>query len=164
MTDPAFRSRTTRIALVALLPLAATVVAHCTTYTAPSLPTVDGLVAGTWGGENAGLIVSDSSAHVHVGCTYGDFPAPVAVDADGRFDAAGSYLLRAYPVAVGPTLPARFAGVLRGDRVTLTVTVDDTVARKSVVLGPVTATYGKEPRLGPCPICRIVNGRRVPSR
>jgi hypothetical protein len=26
-------------------------------------------VAGTWGGDNAGLIVSNTDVHVHIGCT-----------------------------------------------------------------------------------------------
>jgi hypothetical protein len=35
----------------------------------------DGFVAlGTWGGDNTGMIVTDSAAHVHVGCTFGDMP------------------------------------------------------------------------------------------
>jgi hypothetical protein len=34
---------------------------------------------------------------------------------------------------------------------TLTVSLTD-VTR---VLGPVTLTYGKEPKMGPCPICRV---------
>jgi len=33
---------------------------------------------------------------------------------------------------------------------TLTVTLTDT----TVTLGPVRLAYGKEPRMGPCPICR----------
>jgi hypothetical protein len=86
------------------------------------------------------VIVADTTAHVHIGCTFGDFPLPVTLDSGGRFEAAGSYLLRAYPVAVGPTLPARFTGALAGVTLTLSVAVD--------------VTYGKEPRLGPCPICR----------
>ena len=156
-SDPTSGSRATgaaRAARLALLTIAAAAITRCTSYAGPTLASKDGLAAGTWGGENAGLIVGDTSVHVHVGCTYGDLPVPVALDAEGRFDAAGSYLLRAYPVADGPTLPARFAGLLRGDRLTLTVTVDDTVEHKTVVLGPVTVAYGKEPRLGPCPICR----------
>jgi hypothetical protein len=31
------------------------------------------------------------------------------------------------------------------------VTLTDT----AVVLGPVLLSYGKEPRMGPCPICRV---------
>ena len=90
---------------------------------------------------------------MHVGCTYGDIPGRVVLDSSGRFSAPGSYLLRAYPVAVGPTLPARFAGRVEGGTLTITITVDDTVSNKAVVLGPARAMFGRDPRLGPCPIC-----------
>ena len=121
----------------------------------------DRLPTGTWGGDNAGLIVNDTVAHAHVGCTYGNFPAPVALDQDGRFNVPGDYLLRAYPIAVGPSLPAQFAGVVEGTRLTLTVAVNDTVQKKLVVLGPVTVTLGATPRLGPCPICQTPQSLRT---
>ena len=111
------------------------------------------LLTGTWGGENAALILEDADAHVHIGCTNGDFPAPLAVDADGRFSVTGSYVLRAYPIQIGPSLPAQFAGVLDGRSLTFTVAVNDTVEKKLVVLGPVSVTFGKDARMGPCPIC-----------
>jgi hypothetical protein len=111
---------------------------------------------GTWGGANAGMIVTDTIAHVHLGCTFGNLRAPVALDAAGRFDAAGSYVLRAYPVTVGPSLPARFSGSVNGSQLTFTVTVTDTVEKRTVTLGPATLTLGTEPRMGPCPICRVV--------
>lgn len=111
------------------------------------------LADGTWGGENAGVIVGGAQAHVHVGCTYGDFPAPIALDAEARFSVAGEYLLRAYPIAIGPTMPAQFAGVIRNGVLTLTVAVNDTIEKRLVVLGPVTVAYGREPEMGPCPIC-----------
>lgn len=111
------------------------------------------LLAGTWGGENVALVVEDEASHLHIGCTNGDFPAPIAVDADGRFSVPGSYVLRAYPIQIGPSLPAQFAGVVDGNRLTLTVAVNDTVEKKLVVLGPVTVHYGQDPRMGPCPIC-----------
>src|SRR5437899_11405768 len=44
-----------------------------------------GKVAGTWGGDNAGLIADDTSAHVHIGCTYGNVHQPIVADAHGRF-------------------------------------------------------------------------------
>ena len=113
------------------------------------------LAVGTWGGENAGLILDDLLGHVHVGCTYGDFTAPVMLDDAGRFSVSGSYLLRAYPVAVGPTMPAQFAGVVTGGTLTLSVAVNDTIEKKLTLLGPVTLTFGKEARMGPCPICRM---------
>ena len=115
----------------------------------------DGLLPlGMWGGENNGMIVGDTAVHVHVGCTYGDISGRVKLSADGQFDVAGSYLLRAFPIAVGPTMPARFAGRVDGSRATFTVTVNDTVEHKPVVLGPVVVTLGTDAHMGPCPICR----------
>ncbi|MSR35478.1 MAG: hypothetical protein EXR95_02370 [Gemmatimonadetes bacterium] len=120
-----------------------------------TVPTVTELEVGSWGGDNAGMIVDDSVAHVHIGCTYGNFPLPGAIDADGRFTASGSYLLRAYPIAVGPTMPAVLKGDLERDALTFTVTVTDTIAKTTVVLGPARVTLGREPKLGPCPICAV---------
>ena len=117
------------------------------------------LVPGTWGGENVGMIIEEDVVHVHVGCTFGDFPAPITLDDDNRFSVTGSYVLRAYPVQIGPSLPAQFAGVRRGREITFTVAVNDTVEKKLVVLGPSQVEFGKEPRMGPCPIC--VQGQRV---
>lgn len=111
------------------------------------------LPVGTWGADGAGVVVADTLAHVHIGCTKGDFPLPASLDADGRFNVPGSYILRAYPVQRGPSLPARFAGVVRGSSLTLSVAIDDTVEKKLVALGPVTIVLGRVPNLGPCPIC-----------
>ena len=113
------------------------------------------LPVGTWGGTNAGIVLGDQGAHVHMGCTYGDFPVPIPVAPNGEFDVGGSYLLRAYPVAVGPTMPARFKGRLTGTTVRMTVEVTDTVTDSTVVLGPSTVVFGQEPQMGVCPICRV---------
>lgn len=109
---------------------------------------------GTWGGDNAGMIVGDTAMHLHVGCTYGDVSGRIALAANGSFDVAGSYMLRAYPITVGPSVPARFRGRIDGAVATVTVTVNDTVQRTTVIKGPVTVKLGDQPRLGPCPICR----------
>jgi hypothetical protein len=115
----------------------------------------DGLLPlGTWGGDSAGMIVGDTATHLHVGCTYGDVSGRIVIGADGRFDVQGSYLLRAYPVAVGPTVPARFVGRVAGRTAVVTVTVNDTIDRRVVVRGPVTVRLGDAPVMGPCPICR----------
>ncbi len=47
-------------------------------------------IAGTWGGDNAGLIVNDNDVHVHIGCTLGDAVGPIRTDADGKFEATGT--------------------------------------------------------------------------
>jgi len=140
---------------------AALVVAACGSDVAATVRPAD-LPLGTWGGDSAGLIVSDTAAHLHVACTFGDVSGRVALDASGRFDVAGSYVLRAYPIAVGPSLPARFVGHVEGTMLTVTVAVDDTVQHQRVVRGPVVVRLGDAPRLGPCPICRrpVVTRRR----
>ncbi len=131
------------------------VAAACSSSTGASpLPSDGKLPLGSWGGDDSGMIVGDTAMHLHVGCTYGDVSGRIALDATGAFDVAGSYLLRAYPLAVGPTLPARFTGRLDGTTATVTVTVNDTVQHTTVVKGPVVVKYGEAPRLGPCPICR----------
>lgn len=138
----------------AALQLAALLVA-CSSAATTVVPPFDGnLPLGNWGGENAGMIVSNTAMHVHIGCTYGDVSGRVPVGSGGQFDVAGSYMLRAFPIAIGPTVPARFTGRLEGARITITATVDDTVRDTTVVLGPVSVSYGAEAKLGPCPICR----------
>jgi hypothetical protein len=107
-------------------------------------------IEGTWGGENAGLIASDTSAHVHIGCTAGDTKQGIVPDKQGRFDVEGLYNITLYPVARGPDHPARFLGSAAGGMMTLTVSLTDT----AVTLGPVQLQLGREPKMGPCPICR----------
>ena len=118
-------------------------------------PPFDGFIAlGTWGGDSAAMIVGDTAMHLHIGCTYGDVSGRIPIGTDGRFDVTGSYMLRAYPIAVGPSVPARFVGRLDGATIVVTVTVDDTVQHATVVRGPATVTYAQAPRLMQCPICR----------
>jgi len=78
-------------------------------------------------------------------------------DEQGRFDTPGRYNITLYPVARGPDHPARFTGSTDGHVMTLTVTLTDT----AVTLGPLRLELGKEPQMGPCPICRKPTGSRV---
>lgn len=118
-------------------------------------PSDGGLPLGTWGGDNAGVIATDSVTHVHVGCTFGDIGGRVSLDRSGRFAADGSFQLRAYPVVLGPTVPARFSGRVVGRTLTLSVSVDDTTTGRVIPLGPIQVRLGVAPRMGPCPICRV---------
>ena len=105
---------------------------------------------GTWGGNNAGAIVTDSGAHVHIGCTAGDAGQPLVTDSSGRFSVSGRYNITLYPVARLPDHPARYFGSVVGRLMTLSIALTDT----AVTLGPVELVLGQDPRMGPCPICR----------
>ena len=138
---------------ISLLPSLFAIVA-CSAAT--STPITD--VIGTWGGDNAGLIVSNNDVHVHIGCTLGDAVGPIRTDSNGRFEVTGTYNVDAYPVNRGIEHPAKFTGQIVDQTMTLTVSLTDTTR----VLGPVTLIYGKEPKMGPCPICRVPKGARSP--
>jgi len=154
------RPRVGASAILALVVGVTLAVAACGGRSVTAGPSAHVLTVGTWGGENAGAIVDDTVVHVHIGCTLGNFPPPTVVDDAGRFSVEGNYPLRAYPVAVGPPLPAVFTGVVNGSQLTLSVAVDDTVEQKLVPLGPVTVVLGREPRMQVCPICRSLAERR----
>ena len=115
----------------------------------PEAPIGD--ITGTWGGVDAGLIATDSTTHVHIGCTKGDVTSIIHADSGGHFDVPGLYNVNAYPVDLGILHPARFAGQITGRTMVLTVTLTDTTR----TLGPVTLTYGRTPQMGMCPICRV---------
>ena len=150
-----------RVVPLALVTAFVAVVGCASSGSAP-VPVDGNLALGTWGGDNAGMIVGDTAMHLHVGCTFGDVSGRIALAPDGSFDVAGSYMLRAYPITVGPSVPARFRGRVDGAVATVTVTVNDTVQHATVLKGPVTVTFGDQPRMGPCPICRrpIITIRR----
>src|SRR5450759_2517540 len=93
--------RSVRIAALSLSAANVAILACSSSNIGPA--SFDGKLAlGTWGGDNAGMLVSDTAMHLNVGCTYGDVSGRITVAADGSFDVAGSYMLRAYPVAFGP--------------------------------------------------------------
>ena len=136
------RSRMTRRALALAL-----LVAACDTSGPGGLERVP---LGTWGGDEAGLIVGETEAHVHIGCTLGDIAGPIPLDSRGGFDVAGTYNVDAFPVDRGIRHPAGFTGQTDGRALTLAVQLTDT----GQAFGPVTLTRGVTPRLRNCPICR----------
>jgi hypothetical protein len=148
---------------VVIVGLVATIVLACSSSSSATAVTDGALALGTWGGDSSGLIVSDTAMHLHIGCTFGDASGRIPVGTNGQFDVRGSYMLRAYPIAVGPSVPARFVGHVDGGTATITAIIDDTVQHQSVTHGPVVVKFGDAPRLGPCPICRrpIVTRRSV---
>lgn len=117
-------------------------------------PLPDQVPEGTWGGDDAGMIVVSDGAHVHVGCTLGDIPRAIPLDGDGRFDVPGTYNVDAFPVDRGIRHPARFTGRTDGRTLTFTARLTDTGQTfESGVLH-----LGREPRMRNCPICRRPGG------
>jgi hypothetical protein len=117
--------RVPRLGAAALLAAATS----CAVFTDSTPAPARELEVGTWGGLGLAAIVSDSQVHVHFGCTIGEFVRPTRLDSAGRFVVDGRYVIRAFPVQLGPSLPARFTGLVRGRQLTLSVAVDDTVER-----------------------------------
>lgn len=142
-----------------LIELASIVAAAVTLACASTSGTPITEVSGTWGGDDAGLIATDTSAHVHIGCTLGDTKGKIIADLDGHFSITGTYNVDAYPIDRGILHPAQFSGVITGRSMTLTVVLTDNGRQ----LGPVTLMLGKEPKMGPCPICRKPGERKQPT-
>ena len=107
------------------------------------------VVTGVWGAQGAGLMADNTTAHVHVACTYGNLHQPIVTDPNGQFDLPGEYNITAHPVDAGIFHPARFSGRIVGRQMVLTVQLTDT----AVALGPVSLTFEVDPVMGRCPIC-----------
>src|SRR5207247_2730517 len=78
-----------------------------------------GKVSGTWGGDNAALIADDTSAHAHIGCTYGNVHQQIVADASGKFDVPGEHGITAYPVDRGIKTCASYARTHLGPTMTV---------------------------------------------
>ncbi len=84
------------------------------------------LPGGTWGGTQGNLVVYADSATLDLPCAAGRIPAPLATDADGRFDLAGQWAVQAGPVFPGGPnwQSARFSGQRAGDLLRISVQVN----------------------------------------
>lgn len=82
------------------------------------------VLTGSWGGEHIALVFSDSGAALEYDCAHGGISAPVRTR-DGRFDVAGVHVREhGGPMREGErpdSVPARYIGSVRGDRLTLLV-------------------------------------------
>jgi hypothetical protein len=108
------RLRPARLSLIISLAVA------CSGPTAPD-------VHGTWGGAEASLTLNDSGGTLAYPCGAGTIDAGWTLDRGGRFGATGQHYFGGGPVppAGHPPHPARYAGLIRGAYLTLTVTLTD---------------------------------------
>jgi ketosteroid isomerase-like protein len=84
----------------------------------------DATLTGSWGGDHVGLEATPTGAQLDFDCAHGTIDEAIRLDADGRFDAKGTYE-REGPGPVRKDVPAktaaRYRGVVRGDTMSLTV-------------------------------------------
>jgi hypothetical protein len=106
---------------------------------------------GTWGGNDAGLLVAAQGAHGHIKCTLGDTEGRIPLDGQGQFDVPAKWNVNAYPIDQGIVHPARMSGITDGEVLTYSVRLTDTGEK----LGPASVTLGSEPQMVNCPICSL---------
>jgi hypothetical protein len=84
---------------------------------------------GVWGGDHIGLTITGSGAAVEYDCAGGSIDEAFRIDPLGRFTLAGTWWFTPPVIQIGwqpDKRPARYSGIVVGNRMTLTVTrLDD---------------------------------------
>lgn len=106
---------------------------------------------GTWGGEHVEVVFdADGGAAIQYDCAHGTIEPPLTVMPGGQFSATGEHVReQGGPVREGDIPdrhPARYAGEVRGDRLSFTVTLTET----GEGLGAFSAQRGNAARLFRC--------------
>lgn len=113
--------------------------------------TIIGISTGeSFGGVGVLLVVREAGADLDFDCATGRIKEPMTFFADGTFDVAGTFT----PGTGGPVreddppIPeaARYMGVLRGDRLTLSAIL----VKDGTTIGPYELRRGEEPLLRRC--------------
>jgi hypothetical protein len=111
--------------------------------------TVNFLSFSTWGGLHIGITITVDGARVEYDCAEGEIFEPIR-PVNGRFSVIGMHRAGVGgPIGIDPATPprpARYDGVVRGDRMTLTVTLTDRNER----LGVFELTGGADPHVFKC--------------
>ena len=90
---------------------------------------------GLWGGAHVRMVVGTEDARLEYDCASGTIDRPIVLDATGRFSATGSHSSeRGGPRREGQAAVARarYVGRIRGNTMTLTVTLEDPKQRIGV--------------------------------
>jgi hypothetical protein len=110
------------------------------------------LAFGAWGGDAAQVVTSTTTTHVLLGCTFGDFPGNITLDANGRFAVNGSWNPSVGPIQQNATMPAQMSGQVVGATLTFAIAVNDTIRKQVTSLGPQSAEFGKQASVVVCPL------------
>ena len=88
------------------------------------------LPAGLWGGDHISISLTDASTHLELDCAHGDIPAVLALDRQGQFNVAGTYVREhGGPIRQGEIPdrhPAIYSGFVASTMMTLTIRLSDT--------------------------------------
>lgn len=108
---------------------------------------------GIWGGEHVALTVTATGAEIEFDCAHGEISRPIALDAEGHFEAAGTFVREGGPISVPANgnlsekpISAHYRGRVEGEAMNLTVTL----ASGNTLIGEFTLAKGKPPFLTKC--------------
>jgi hypothetical protein len=90
--------------------------------------TITTLQFTTWGGSHIGLVISVTGGTVEYDCAEGEILEPISIT-NGKFNVLGlHYMGMGGPIGVDKAnpRPARYEGTVKGDQMTMTVTLTDT--------------------------------------
>jgi len=93
-----------------------------------SLPTApDADIIGQWGGKEASLALARDGGTLSYPCGAGTIDSTWELSSGGQFTATGQHFLGGGPMPVQgrPPHPASYAGTVDGDRLTLSVKLND---------------------------------------
>ena len=126
-----------------------------TVITASTVPTVgcDDLTITTlefttWGGTHIGLVITVTGGTVEYDCAEGEILEPIRIT-NGKFNVLGlHYMGMGGPIGVDKVnpRPARYEGTVKGDAMTMTVTLTDTKEQ----VGTFSLVRGENPHVVKC--------------
>ena len=105
---------------------------------------------GVWGGQGVAVRIGGSGAEIELNCARGAIDGPVRLDAEGRFDVAGTFERgRPGPIRMGEAPkaePARYRGTRSGQTLSFEVIPSST----GKPMGPFSAKLGGSSRIHGC--------------
>ena len=105
-------------------------------------PAPDG-VTGLWGSDDILIEVQNGRTRIYLACADGEIDGTIQLDGNGEFETPGT-------IAIGPivreSLVAEYSGRVRGDTLTIRITVADSDAS----FGPFDAIRGQSSQIVQC--------------
>lgn len=115
------------------------------------------VASGQWGGQGIGLLIEGSTIRFEYDCAHGTIDgASIPLDAAGKFEVKGTHIFEfGASEQVESPHQARYTGTVKGNVMTLTVTVANASptnpnATGEQVLGPFTLTLNTKPFIRKC--------------